>query len=49
MPSLFIDGAWVASGDGTCGPVIDPSDGSVVTEVDVAGIKAAAHTDANNP
>ena len=36
VASLFIDGAWVASGDGTCSPVIDPSDGSVVTEVDVA-------------
>ena len=36
MPSLFIDGEWVASGDGTCHVVIDPSDGSVVTEVDVA-------------
>ena len=36
MASLFIDGAWVASGDGTCSPVVDPSDGSVVTEVDVA-------------
>ena len=36
MPSLFIDGAWVASADGTCSQVIDPSDGSVVTEVDVA-------------
>jgi betaine-aldehyde dehydrogenase len=36
VPSLFIDGEWVASGDGTCSSVIDPSDGSVVTEVDVA-------------
>ena len=36
MPSLYIDGSWVASGDGTCSPVINPSDGSVVTEVDVA-------------
>ena len=36
MPSLFIDGEWVASGDGVCSPVINPSDGSVVTEVDVA-------------
>ena len=36
MPSLFIDGQWVASGDGTCSPVINPSDGTVVTEVDVA-------------
>jgi betaine-aldehyde dehydrogenase len=36
VPSLFIDGQWVASGDGTCSPVINPSDGTVVTEVDVA-------------
>ncbi len=36
MPSLFIDGQWVASGDGTCSPVINPSDATVVTEVDVA-------------
>ena len=36
MPSLYIDGAWVASGDGTCSPVVNPSDGSIVTEVDVA-------------
>ena len=26
VPSLFIDGEWVASGDGTCSPVINPSD-----------------------
>jgi betaine-aldehyde dehydrogenase len=36
VPSLFIDGAWVASGDGTCSPVINPSDATVITEVDVA-------------
>jgi betaine-aldehyde dehydrogenase len=36
VPSLFIDGQWVASGDGACSPVINPSDGSLVTEVDVA-------------
>ena len=36
MPSLFIDGQWVASGDGTTSPVINPSDGTVVAEVDVA-------------
>ena len=36
MPSLFIDGQWVASGDGTCSPVVNPSDGTVVAEVDVA-------------
>ena len=36
MASLFIDGEWVASGDGTCSAVVNPSDGTVVTEVDVA-------------
>ena len=36
MPSLFIDGEWVASGDGTCSPVVNPSDATIVTEVDVA-------------
>jgi betaine-aldehyde dehydrogenase len=36
VPSLYIDGEWVASADGTCKPVIDPSDASVITEVDVA-------------
>ena len=36
MPDLYIDGAWVASGDGTCSPVINPSDATIVTEVDVA-------------
>jgi betaine-aldehyde dehydrogenase len=36
VSSLFIDGAWVASGDGTCSLVINPSDGTIVTEVDVA-------------
>jgi betaine-aldehyde dehydrogenase len=36
VPSLFIDGEWVASADGTCSPVINPSDATVVTEVDVA-------------
>ena len=36
LPDLFIDGAWVASGDRTCSPVINPSDGTIVTEVDVA-------------
>jgi betaine-aldehyde dehydrogenase len=36
VPSLFIDGEWVASGDGTCSTVINPSDATVVTEVDVA-------------
>jgi len=36
VPSLFIDGVWVASGDGTCLPTLNPSDGTVITEVDVA-------------
>jgi betaine-aldehyde dehydrogenase len=36
VASLFIDGEWVGSADGTCSQVVDPSDGSVVTEVDVA-------------
>jgi len=36
VPSLFIDGEWVASGDGTCSQVVNPSDATVVTEVDVA-------------
>jgi betaine-aldehyde dehydrogenase len=36
VASLFIDGEWVASGDGTCSPVVNPSDATVVTEVDVA-------------
>ncbi len=36
MPSLYIDGQWVASGDATCSQVVNPSDGTVVTEVDVA-------------
>jgi betaine-aldehyde dehydrogenase len=36
VPSLFIDGAWVASASGECSPVVNPSDASVITEVDVA-------------
>jgi betaine-aldehyde dehydrogenase len=36
VPSLYIDGEWVASADGTCDRVINPSDASVVGEVDVA-------------
>ncbi len=36
MSSLFIDGAWVASGDGTCLATVNPSDGTIITEVDVA-------------
>jgi betaine-aldehyde dehydrogenase len=36
VQSLYIDGKWVSSADGSCMPVVDPSDGSIVTEVDVA-------------
>jgi acyl-CoA reductase-like NAD-dependent aldehyde dehydrogenase len=36
VASLFIDGEWVASGDGTCLATINPSDGTLVAEVDVA-------------
>jgi betaine-aldehyde dehydrogenase len=36
VPSLYIDGQWIASGDGTCSAVINPSDGTMITEVDVA-------------
>ncbi len=36
MPSLYIDGEWVASADGTCSAVVNPSDATIVTEVDVA-------------
>jgi betaine-aldehyde dehydrogenase len=36
VPTLFIDGEWVAAADGRCSPVVNPSDGSVVAEVDVA-------------
>ena len=36
MPSLYIDGEWVASANGECSPVLNPSDATVVTEVDVA-------------
>ena len=36
MPSLYVDGEWVASADGTCSPVINPSDATIITEVDVA-------------
>ena len=36
VPDLYIDGAWTASGDGTCSPVINPSDAGLVAEVDVA-------------
>ena len=36
MPSLFIDGQWLPSAAGQCSPVVNPSDATVVTEVDVA-------------
>jgi acyl-CoA reductase-like NAD-dependent aldehyde dehydrogenase len=36
VPSLYIDGEWVGSADGTCSLVVNPSDASVVAEVDVA-------------
>jgi betaine-aldehyde dehydrogenase len=36
VPSLFIDGEWVASGSGECSPIVNPSDASVVAEVDIA-------------
>jgi betaine-aldehyde dehydrogenase len=36
VPSLYIDGQWAASASGTCSQVINPSDATVVTEVDVA-------------
>ncbi|MEX1172525.1 MAG: aldehyde dehydrogenase family protein [Chloroflexota bacterium] len=36
MPDLFIDGEWVASADGTRASVVNPSDGTVAVEVDVA-------------
>ncbi len=36
MPTLFIDGQWTASTSGEHSPVVNPSDGSLVTEVDVA-------------
>ncbi len=36
MPSLYIDGAWTASADGACSSVVNPSDATIVTEVDVA-------------
>jgi len=36
VPSLFIDGAWLASSGGEVSAVINPSDGAVVREVDVA-------------
>jgi betaine-aldehyde dehydrogenase len=36
VSSLYIDGGWVAAADGACSPVVNPSDASIVTEVDVA-------------
>jgi betaine-aldehyde dehydrogenase len=36
VPSLFIDGRWLASAAGATSPVINPSDGTVVAQVDVA-------------
>ncbi len=36
MPSLYIDGEWVASANGECSAVINPSDATVIAEVDVA-------------
>ena len=36
VPSLFIDGRWVASADGACLAIVNPSDGTIVTEVDIA-------------
>ncbi len=36
MPSLFIDGEWTAAGSGQTSRVVNPSDGTVVREVDVA-------------
>ena len=36
MSNLYIDGRWTASADGACSPVVNPSDGTVITEVDVA-------------
>jgi betaine-aldehyde dehydrogenase len=36
MASLFIDGAWVAGTSGATAPVVNPSDGTRVCEVDVA-------------
>lgn len=35
-PTLFIDGEWIASSSGGTSPVTNPSDGTVVAEVDVA-------------
>ncbi|MFL5774646.1 MAG: aldehyde dehydrogenase family protein [Chloroflexota bacterium] len=36
MPSLFIDGEWVSPESGATQDVVNPSDGSVVEQVDVA-------------
>ena len=36
MPNLYIDGAWVSGGSGATSEVVNPSDGTVVTTVDIA-------------
>jgi len=36
VPSLFIDGRWTPSSSGECSRVVNPSDATVVREVDVA-------------
>jgi betaine-aldehyde dehydrogenase len=36
MPSLYIDGEWTSPGSGATSDVVNPSDGTVVTTVDVA-------------
>ncbi len=36
MGSLFIDGAWVRSSSGECSNVVNPSDATIVRQVDVA-------------
>jgi betaine-aldehyde dehydrogenase len=36
VPSLYINGEWVASASGECSPVVNPSDATIVAEVDVA-------------
>ena len=36
VPSLYIDGQWVAAADDACSSVVNPSDATVVTDVDVA-------------
>ena len=36
MPSLYINGEWVASASGECSLIVNPSDATIVAEVDVA-------------